>query len=241
MTTLRQAGPPFAYPLVRSGRRRVLDVGSAGGAHSFSLADGAALVVALDLSRAELQRLADKTPSGGERVVVLQADATDLPFPDGSFDEAALYEVLEHVKSPARVLAECCRVLRPGGIFTMSVPTAYTERVYWRLHPSYEQQSTHLRIFELEEVVTLLSEAGFEVRRQETAHFAPMLAWFVHCLLRTPADHTGAVLRNRFVDVAVAKAVGIARRLPLVGAVVRFLSCRFGKSWWFACAKLPAL
>jgi ubiquinone/menaquinone biosynthesis C-methylase UbiE len=220
--------------------RRVLDVGSARGVHSFSLAEESAFVVALDLSHSELERLAGEADRRSD-VVPVQADATSLPFPARCFDGAVLYEVLEHVEDPARVLAECCRVLSPGGAFTMSVPTSYSERLYWRLHPSYERQSTHLRIFERDEVLQLLNEAGFEVRGQETIHFAPMLAWFVHCLLRTPADHTGAVARNHFVDVAVGRAVAVARRAPLLGRGVRALATRFGKSWRFSCVKAPAL
>lgn len=48
------------------------------------------------------------------RYALQQADATDLPFEARSFDAAFLCWVLEHVPSPARVLAEARRVLSPS-------------------------------------------------------------------------------------------------------------------------------
>ncbi|GFZ92706.1 class I SAM-dependent methyltransferase [Dyella caseinilytica] len=48
------------------------------------------------------------------RYTLRQADATDLPFAERSFDAAYLCWVLEHMPSPARVLSEVRRVLSPG-------------------------------------------------------------------------------------------------------------------------------
>nr|WP_279237394.1 class I SAM-dependent methyltransferase [Dyella sedimenti] len=50
------------------------------------------------------------------RYTLQQADATDLPFADRSFDAAYLCWVLEHMPSPARVLSELRRVLSPGAV-----------------------------------------------------------------------------------------------------------------------------
>ncbi|HET9494393.1 MAG TPA: class I SAM-dependent methyltransferase [Chloroflexia bacterium] len=45
-----------------------------------------------------------------------------LPFPDGSFDVVCSFQVLEHTRSPRRVLAETVRVLKPGGYFVHVFP-----------------------------------------------------------------------------------------------------------------------
>ena len=50
----------------------------------------------------------------------LEADAADLPFEDGRFTGAVAMTMLHHVPTVAAqdaVLAEACRVLRPGGWF----------------------------------------------------------------------------------------------------------------------------
>lgn len=48
-------------------------------------------------------------------------NGTDLPFADASFDAVYSNQVFEHVRHPDRVMAEICRVLRPGGFFAGSV------------------------------------------------------------------------------------------------------------------------
>jgi ubiquinone/menaquinone biosynthesis C-methylase UbiE len=50
------------------------------------------------------------------RYTLQQADATDLPFEERSFDAAYLCWVLEHMPDPARVLGEVRRVLSPGAV-----------------------------------------------------------------------------------------------------------------------------
>jgi ubiquinone/menaquinone biosynthesis C-methylase UbiE len=49
-------------------------------------------------------------------------DATSIPVEDGSFDVVLCTEVLEHVPDPVAVIAEICRVLRPGGVLWLTAP-----------------------------------------------------------------------------------------------------------------------
>jgi SAM-dependent methyltransferase len=59
----------------------------------------------------------------GSNVRVIEADATALPFADGSFSGAVACTMLHHVPSPAaqdRLLREVWRVLRPGARFVGS-------------------------------------------------------------------------------------------------------------------------
>jgi SAM-dependent methyltransferase len=49
-----------------------------------------------------------------------------MPFPDASFSSAVCFTMLHHVPSPElqdRLLAEACRVLRPGGVIVGSDST----------------------------------------------------------------------------------------------------------------------
>jgi len=57
---------------------------------------------------------------GEGNVTIVNGDAAALPFPDNSFTGAVAFTMLHHVPSPKlqdRILAEVCRVLRPGGVF----------------------------------------------------------------------------------------------------------------------------
>ena len=52
----------------------------------------------------------------------VQSDASDLCLPDSSVDVVVSFETLEHLKDQGRFLAECRRVLRPGGLLICSTP-----------------------------------------------------------------------------------------------------------------------
>jgi ubiquinone/menaquinone biosynthesis C-methylase UbiE len=50
-----------------------------------------------------------------DRIAFHAGDAHRLAFPDGSFDVVLMHTLLSHVASPAAVLVEAHRLLRPGG------------------------------------------------------------------------------------------------------------------------------
>jgi SAM-dependent methyltransferase len=59
----------------------------------------------------------------GTNVRVLEGDAAAMPFRDASFTGAVAFTMLHHVSSAPlqdSLLAEVCRVLRPGGTFVGS-------------------------------------------------------------------------------------------------------------------------
>ncbi len=63
----------------------------------------------------------------GRDFPVERYDGTHLPFPDASFDRVFSSNVLEHVRDLPATLAECRRVLRPGGRMVHVMPS-----VSWR-------------------------------------------------------------------------------------------------------------
>jgi SAM-dependent methyltransferase len=58
-------------------------------------------------------------PGNPDAAVIIGSDGT-LPLPDASVDAVLSTQVLEHVTDPALYLAECARVLRPGGRVLLS-------------------------------------------------------------------------------------------------------------------------
>lgn len=51
-----------------------------------------------------------------------EVDMMALPYPDGAFDLVVHSDSLEHIPRPIRGLAECRRVLKPGGFCAFTVP-----------------------------------------------------------------------------------------------------------------------
>ena len=95
---------------------RVLDAGCGGGGMPLSLAEHADLVVGIDpidrFGDAGV-RLARERSLG--HLLFARADGMALPFADGAFDLVLSHAVIEHVPDAGRYLAECRRVLAPGG------------------------------------------------------------------------------------------------------------------------------
>ena len=103
-------------------------------------------------------------------------DATELPFPDESFDAAVCTEVLEHLFEPQVATREIWRVLRPGGHLIATVPNVAFWRwrfdlaVHGRWNPfgddlSLEQpwRDPHIRFFAPDSLQRMLDDCDFEV------------------------------------------------------------------------------
>ena len=102
---------------------RVLDAGCGSGGIAVSFAEECALAVGLDIKNKfsdSGRKLANER--GITNVAFLQADGTSLPFAVESFDLVLSHSVIEHVGSAERYLAECHRVLRPGGVLFLQTP-----------------------------------------------------------------------------------------------------------------------
>lgn len=108
----------------RAGARiggRVLDSGCGGGGTALSIAEESSLAIGLDLDGRFVgsgTRLAAE--KGIARAGFVQGNGQSLPFQDGAFDLVLSHSVIEHVLDARAYLAECHRVLKPGGILYLS-------------------------------------------------------------------------------------------------------------------------
>jgi len=97
--------------------KRILEIGSGSGERSVAFALAGSSVIGIEPNYygllASLLR-AHRYPR--IKVNFCQSFGENLPFKDNTFDMVVSFEVLEHVKDIDRVIAECFRVLKKGGI-----------------------------------------------------------------------------------------------------------------------------
>jgi len=104
--------------------KRVLDIGSAWGFNVMALGRMGFDATGVDLIPAQFavgQRIAAHNRVAFD---VAGADASALPFGDGTFDFVTMVETFEHIYNDdrPRALAECRRVLKPRGRLVLSTP-----------------------------------------------------------------------------------------------------------------------
>ena len=90
---------------------RLLDVGCGTGVHTEALRERGWDVTGIDQSEDMLRRARDRG------LDVVKADATELPFEDGTFDAAVSLWTHTDVDGFQQAVGEIARVLRPGGQF----------------------------------------------------------------------------------------------------------------------------
>ncbi len=133
--------------------RRVLEIGSGGGAHSALFKLRGASIISVDITPERVLSTARKLnliPEG--RGFAVEADAESLPFADASFDIVYSNGVLHHSTDTRRCISEVRRVLKPGGRAVVML-YARNSAIYWcRLLP---RTILNLSIFRMPEAERL--------------------------------------------------------------------------------------
>jgi SAM-dependent methyltransferase len=92
--------------------------------------------------------------------VALAGDARRIPLRADAVDAIMILDLLEHVDDDRRVLAECSRVLRPGGLLLVMVPA------FQMLWTSFDLHSFHKRRYSRARLLDLLGRARFAPIRE---------------------------------------------------------------------------
>ncbi len=185
---------------------RVLDIATGTGFTAFAFAEVAGDVVATDITPKmldEARRLADER--GLQNLRFVQAAAESLPFRDGSFDLVTCRIAPHHFASVSSFLTEVRRILRPTGRFVLTDTSSPEEPDTCSWHQAVEvlRDPTHVRNYTPSEWRDLITEAGFRLEQQTTAHRSELVFsdW-----VRTSGSPPEVVveLRRRFVEASPA-------------------------------------
>jgi len=115
------------------------------------------------------------------KVKLIKADATKLPFANKTFDRIIATEILEHIPNDQKAISEIYRVLKPGGMVMVTVPnTNYPflwdptnwilERIFkWHLPSNIWWLSgiwaDHVRLYGEKELKDKIEKKGFKVQK----------------------------------------------------------------------------
>jgi SAM-dependent methyltransferase len=201
----------------------VLDLGCGFGRHAYEALRRGARVVACDLSPDELREvrstfqvmheLGEAAPVG--MATTTCADATRLPFPDGTFDRVIASEVMEHIPDDVGALDELTRVLRPGGVLAVTIPAWLPEVICWRLSDEYYAPKSvggHVRIYTENEMRAKMRGAGLEPGAAHLEHGLHSPYWWLKCAVGPRNDdHPIARAYHRLLVWDIEKHPAVTR------------------------------
>lgn len=147
---------------------RLVELGSARGDICFLLAPHVREVIGVDAAEEALEMAErERRERGLSNVRFMKSDVADLhELGDDSVDGVAAIDLVEHIDDPtlAAMLAECRRILKPGGRLAIYTPDRahYVERL--KAHDLILKQfPQHIAVRFVSEYRQLLARAGFLV------------------------------------------------------------------------------
>ena len=143
---------------------RVLDVGSGKGALCGALSRAGHPVVGVEPSLSAL-RIAKRYAAPTSHFVLGEGERLGLA--DAQFDRAVSVCVLEHTRDDAAVLREVSRVMKPGGIFALSVDSLSSPHVSEAFRSHHVREYRCNQLYDGARIRVLLEAAGFETLAME--------------------------------------------------------------------------
>jgi ubiquinone/menaquinone biosynthesis C-methylase UbiE len=140
----------------------VLELACGTGQLTFRLAESAGRWEATDFSERMVAEAVKHPHSQNLRFTV--RDATNLPYPDHSFDAVLIANALHIMPEPDKALYEIRRVLKPGGI--LMAPTFIWGTDARQKFSAWIMQRAGFRVFHrwsADELVRFVQQAGFTV------------------------------------------------------------------------------
>ena len=211
---------------------KVLDLGCGQGRHCFGAYMYADVdVFGFDMSQKDVLKAKENFKDFDEDSLDKSCtfgvtDARKLPFRDSSFDYVICSEVLEHIIEFEEVIEEINRILKPGGIFSASVPKFFPEWVCWKLSKAYQEMpGGHVRIFKKNILKNLVTKRGYIYLNSEKFHALHSPYWWLRCLFWDTQDTNFLVKQyKKILELQILKST------PILNFIDKILNPIIGKS-----------
>ena len=159
--------------VVPGGVKKVLEVGCGMGFTGRAIKEREKSVV--EVTGIEIvPEMAEKARANLDNVISADVEKLDLPFGEEYFDCIIYGDVLEHLVDPWKILKQHCKFLQKGGYVVMSIPNIAHYRTLkmlcrkeWNYTDTGILDNTHLRFFALNNIKSMISDAGLEIIRMD--------------------------------------------------------------------------
>lgn len=166
---------------------------------------------------------------------MIEGTILNLPFEKDSFQLVLATDILEHVKDDSKAVKEIVRVLKPGGIALITVPTFPS---LWGIQDVAGQ---HYRRYKRKELMNLLRTNGLLVDENDCYYFNFFLfvpIWIARKGIRILQENLGLLknikhegqINTNFLNALLYKIfyidISIARQLRVPFGVSCFALCR---------------
>ncbi len=143
--------------------RTVMEIGCA---HGFMLEDIASAfpgtaIIGSDYALPPLEALSKRLPA----IPLVQLDLTNASLPDSFCDAIVILNVLEHIEDDETALNHIKRMLKPGGLLVIEVPSSPS------LYDEFDRLVGHFRRYTMGDLAAKIERAGFTIEKKSHLGF----------------------------------------------------------------------
>ncbi|HET9530052.1 MAG TPA: methyltransferase domain-containing protein, partial [Blastocatellia bacterium] len=141
------------------GRGELLDVGCGNGSYLY-----AARRLGWKVTGIDIDPVAARITEESLNISVIVGALEEAGFPDASFDVIHMYHLIEHVPDPIRMIRECYRILRPGGMVIIGTNNLGS-LVHWWFKENYAQLDAphHMFLFTPRTLRKVVERGGLSI------------------------------------------------------------------------------
>lgn len=133
---------------------KICDLGCGTGLGSKAFIKAGHQVTGIDIS----SKMLEKAHSLGFKKLICQSLEEPLPFPNEEFDVAQLIGVMEFIQHPQALFKEIARILKPEGIFGLTIPKKL---------PSVTEKELEILSYYPVDIEKMLQLEGFQIKKKE--------------------------------------------------------------------------